>query len=40
MDEDSPPLRSIACILRIANWREYEHVSPIDWEELVGENRF
>jgi hypothetical protein len=25
---------------RIANWREYEHESPLDWEQLVGSNRF
>src|SRR5258708_15758407 len=24
----------------IANWREYEHVSPLDWEAMVGGNRF
>jgi len=24
----------------IANWREYEHVSPLSWEQLVGENKF
>ncbi len=24
----------------IANWREYEHVSPHDWEAMVGRNRF
>jgi len=25
---------------RIANWREYEQASPLDWEEFVGPNRF
>jgi ketosteroid isomerase-like protein len=25
---------------RIANWREYEHASPLTWEAMVGDNRF
>ena len=25
---------------RIMNWREYEHESPLDWNQLVGANRF
>jgi hypothetical protein len=25
---------------KIANWREYEHPSPLDWQQLVGDNRF
>jgi ketosteroid isomerase-like protein len=25
---------------QIANWREYERASPLDWEEFVGPNRF
>jgi hypothetical protein len=25
---------------RIANWRESEHASPLEWDELVGGNRF
>ena len=25
---------------KIANWREYEHVSPLDWEQAVGDNTF
>jgi hypothetical protein len=25
---------------KIANWREYEIESPLDWEVLVGENKF
>jgi uncharacterized protein (TIGR02246 family) len=25
---------------KIANWREYEAASPLDWEEFVGPNRF
>lgn len=25
---------------KIANWREYEHASPLDWVELVGPNHF
>jgi SnoaL-like protein len=25
---------------RIANWREYEQESPMDWEAFVGVNRF
>lgn len=24
----------------IANWREYEHASPLTWEGMVGDNRF
>ena len=24
----------------IANWREYEHASPLDWEQMVSDNRF
>jgi ketosteroid isomerase-like protein len=24
----------------IANWREYERASPLDWKEFVGPNRF
>jgi SnoaL-like domain len=24
----------------IANWREYEHESPLDWDAMVGDNRF
>lgn len=25
---------------RIANWREYQYESPLDWETFVDENRF
>jgi hypothetical protein len=25
---------------RIANWREYEHASPLSWRELVDGNAF
>ena len=25
---------------KIANWREYEEASPLDWEEFMGPNRF
>ena len=25
---------------KIANWREYEEASPLDWAEFVGPNRF
>jgi hypothetical protein len=25
---------------KIANWREYETESPMDWEQFVGANRF
>lgn len=25
---------------KIANWREYEVESPMNWEQLVGENLF
>jgi hypothetical protein len=25
---------------KIANWREYEIESPLDWNQLVGVNRF
>ena len=25
---------------RIANWREYQYQSPLDWETFVDENRF
>jgi hypothetical protein len=25
---------------QIANWREYEHVSPLDWEALAAGNMF
>lgn len=25
---------------KIANWREYEIESPLDWDELVGKNQF
>jgi ketosteroid isomerase-like protein len=25
---------------RIANWREYQYQSPLDWEQFVDENRF
>lgn len=25
---------------RIANWREYEHASPLEWEQMVSDNRF
>jgi len=25
---------------KIANWREYEVESPLDWDALVGKNRF
>lgn len=25
---------------RIANWREYGRESPLNWEEMIGENRF
>jgi hypothetical protein len=24
----------------IANWREYEHESPLTWEAMIGDNRF
>ncbi len=24
----------------IANWREYEHASPLEWEQMVGDNSF
>lgn len=25
---------------KIANWREYEQASPLDWETFIGPNRF
>jgi ketosteroid isomerase-like protein len=25
---------------RIANWREYQYQSPLEWEQFVDENRF
>jgi hypothetical protein len=25
---------------KIANWREYEVESPLDWNQLVGSNKF
>ncbi len=25
---------------RIANWREYEQASPLDWDQFIGPNRF
>ena len=25
---------------KIANWREYEQQSPMEWERFVGANRF
>jgi len=25
---------------KIANWREYEQASPLDWDKFVGPNRF
>ena len=25
---------------KIANWREYEIESPLDWDEMVGKNNF
>jgi len=25
---------------KIANWREYEQASPLEWNQFIGENRF
>jgi len=25
---------------KIANWREYEQESPLDWQQFVGPNQF
>jgi hypothetical protein len=25
---------------KIGNWREYEHQSPLSWQELIGDNAF